>query len=403
MKEQAKRVLLFLEIGSITLIVAFSIFPIISVAYPQTTPCPDTWESSTPMLTPRAQLGVAVVNGKIYAIGGSANDPAAGPILLNVTEEFDPSMNVWTTKTAMPTSRHSFGIAVYENKIYCIGGSTNGQSLAVNEVYDPASDTWETRNPMPTARAAVSANVVKGRIYLMGGDSANDKNEVYDPATDSWTTESAIPLGVSYSESAVFSNRIYMFGSVSDRSATQIYDPETDMWAFGAPVPTGVIEGAAVAVIGVNAPERIYVLGGEATLNRNGHSFANVTDLNQVYDPERNSWTIGHQLPTQLRFFGSANVNDTLFAIGGFPARIDFLGTNYLYTPIGYGNTKEEPSNPSNYYFVAVIVVSVSASTIAAILVHRKRCGQATAEKRKNPLLSVESFKNSPAYVLFFF
>jgi N-acetylneuraminic acid mutarotase len=126
---------------------------------------PNSWTTKAFMPTARAQLGVAVVNGKIYAIGGG-NNTAAGPTVLSVNEEYDPATNTWTTKEPMPTARHSFGIAVYENKIYCIGGSINGPMLAVNEVYDPATDTWETKTPMPTPRAALSANVVTDKIYL---------------------------------------------------------------------------------------------------------------------------------------------------------------------------------------------------------------------------------------------
>ena len=66
------------------------------MAYAQTARAPNTWEAVASMPTARAQLGVAVVNGKIYAIGGESNDH--GPILLNITEEYDPPTNTWTTK-----------------------------------------------------------------------------------------------------------------------------------------------------------------------------------------------------------------------------------------------------------------------------------------------------------------
>jgi N-acetylneuraminic acid mutarotase len=374
MKYQAKHVLSFLAAVSMSLIVASSIFPIIDVAYPQTTALPDTWKSVAPMPTARAQLGVAVANGKIYAIGGSANDPQGGPAVLNVTEEYNPGTNTWTTKASMPTARHSFGIAVFQDKIYCMGGSTNGPVLAVNEVYDPATDTWETKTPMHTARAALSTNTVNGKIYLMGGNPENTTNEVYDPVSDSWTTGAQIPLAPVYSESAVVGGKIYLFGGLSNLNATQIYNPETDTWTSGAPLPTGSAEGAAAATEGVNAPVRIYVMGGQTTFIRNGYTYGNITDLNQVYDPESNTWTRGASLPIQLWSFGLTNVNDTFYAIGGFPKLIDFLNTNYQYTPIGYGNPGGEPSSSlQDHLLVAIVVAAVIIVAVVVLIRYRKR------------------------------
>jgi N-acetylneuraminic acid mutarotase len=326
------------------------------------------------MPTARAQLGVAVVNGKIYAIGGG-NNTAAGPTVLSVNEEYDPATNTWTTKEPMPTARHSFGIAVYENKIYCIGGSINGPMLAVNEVYDPATDTWETKTPMPTPRAALSANVVTDKIYLIGGNPANTTNEAYDPYTDSWKTKAEIPTGAVYAQSAVVKNKIFLFGGLSSRDSNQIYDPETNTWTSGVSVPSGVAEGAAAATTGVKAPTKIYVMGGETTYVSNDGTYGNVTDLNQVYDPESTTWSQGALLPTQLRFFGLAVVNDTLYAMGGFPLLIDFLNTNYEYTPLGYG----EAAQPGPWFVspagIAIIAsaIGVVAASMAYVLYKRYR------------------------------
>jgi N-acetylneuraminic acid mutarotase len=370
MKGQTNRLLTVVIIVSVSLSLVSSMPLVRNLVNAQSTgPSEDTWKSVASMPTARAQLGVAVVNGKIYVIGGSNNGPSggpSGPTLLNVTEEYDSVANTWTAKAQMPTARHSFGIAVYQNKIYCIGGSTNGPRLAVNEVYDPATDTWETKTSMPTARGALSANAVNGKIYLMGGDPANTTNEAYDPSTDSWTTQAQIPIDAVYSESAVVNNKIYLFGGLSSRNSTQIYDPETNTWTSGAPIPTGVAEGAAVATAGVNAPFRIYVVGGDTTYVRNGVTFGNVTDLNQVYDPESNTWSTGAPLPTELQFFGLAAVNDTLYAIGGFPKLIGFLNTNYQYTPIGYGNTGQEPS-PFQSSIILALVVTATAIIVTAV------------------------------------
>ena len=282
------------------------------------------------MPTARGGLGVAVVNGKIYAIGGYNLDSG----YLTTNEEYDPATDTWTTKKPMPTPRTDLAIAVYQNKIYVIGGHRlvvgGYEVFGTNEVYDPLTDTWETKTSMPTNRSGLCANVVNGKIYLIGGGyptylgiGRRDANEVYDPSTDSWTTKTPIPNAGGY-VSAVVNNKIYI---MSYNNRTQIYDPETDTWVFGKPMPTAVSHAAAGATTGVVAPKRIYVIGG-------GTRFSLSTCLVQVYDPEGDVWDIGTSMPTPRSGLRVAVVNDMLYAIGG--SRPPITAVNEQYTPFGF-------------------------------------------------------------------
>jgi hypothetical protein len=302
----------------------------------------DTWAVKAPMHQARAGLGVAVVNGKIYAIGGFVENG----VVTGTNEEYDTATDTWTYKKPMPTSRSYFATAVYQNKIYCI-------SEGVNEVYDTATDTWETKTPMPTARTGLQANVVNGKIYLIGGyvpayyttynfsSSFLTLNEVYDPANDSWTTKAPMPTAASNYASAVVDNKIYVIGGLlksEDYTLNQIYDPATDKWNLGAPSPSITAYGAAGATTGVNAPKRIYLLGQDFT-------FPEPPYINRVYDPTTDTWTIGVPVPTERRGFGVVVLNDILYVIGGFTETFDMFwnsnitlyATNEQYTPFGYG------------------------------------------------------------------
>jgi hypothetical protein len=314
------------------LFVLLSLFSLVlpSFSMPLVIAVEDYWATLKPMPLASSGLKVAVVNDRIYAIGGNAYG-----IALNNNNEYDPVTDTWALKMKMPTARAFFGIAVWQNKIYCIGGRKYDGLTGVNEVYDPATDTWENKSSMPTPRFSVVANVVGEKIYVIGGapgvkSNPTNLNEVYDPATDTWETKAPIPDPKSAYNSAVVDNKIYVIGDL-----TQIYDPETNIWSLGEPPPT-LINGAVCATTGLHAPKRIYLLGGNLP-------HGNTTNLNQIYNPEDNTWTVGTPMTYDRAGLAIANVNDTLYALGGShlrwydtPVSPQDVAFNEHYVPLGY-------------------------------------------------------------------
>lgn len=306
----------------------------------------NSWVPKEPLPTARSDLGVAVVNNKVYAIGGRPN--------YDTNEEYNPATDTWTTKTPMPTARYKFGIAVYNSKIYCIGGQFSNRSINARpeqtgaiEAYDPTTNTWETKAPMPNPKSQFQANVVNGKIYLMGGRTGGQHttvsiNEAYDPNTGTWTTKAPLIYPVVSCSSAVVGNRIYLFGGQDEfnetmnLTVTQIYDIETDTWSLGASLPTIVLNSAAGATSGVLVPQRIYIVGGDPNLGGE-----HATDLVQIYNPANDSWSYGARMPTARLELAMAVVDDRLYAIGGATGYIippDWDGTaeNTMHTPAGY-------------------------------------------------------------------
>jgi len=313
----------------------------------------DSWASKESMPTARNALGVAFVDGKIYAIGGLI----IGGVPIGTNEEYDPVTDTWTTKTPSPALLDAFGIAIHNNMIYVIGGDFGPfgpHQNYTNLLYNPATDTWENGAELPTPRGRMDANVVGGKIYVIGGrnsDGITNVTEVYDPATNTWTTKEPIPTPVSSYVSAVVDNKIYVIGGfvpatppiIATTNLTQIYDPETDTWSYGAPIPTNVSLAAAAATTGVYAPKRIHVLS---------------TDKHYVYDPEADTWATATAMPTPRSSFSIAVINDVLYAIGGVLGNNSKAATNEQYTPAGY--IPEFPSwTPLLIMLLAVIAVAV--------------------------------------------
>jgi hypothetical protein len=298
----------------------------------------NSWATRAPMHEARSALGVAVMNGKIYAIGGFTGGGLYEPDFLSgsfvgTNEEYNPATDLWTYKASMPTPRARFAVAACQNKIYCIGGVTGENVIiGINEAYDPSTDTWETKAPMPTTIWKVQANVVNGKIYVITPSGTY----VYDPVTDSWVSKTSIPFEMG-SASTVFNDKIYVLGGFRGppylNYYTQIYNPETDSWSLGALMPSTVSDGGAGTTDGIMAPKLIYVLG----ISESGGWHC----ANEIYDPETDNWRVGADVPTDRLDFGVAVVDDMLYVIGGYTFynlyEIMPSAINEEYTSIGYG------------------------------------------------------------------
>jgi len=339
----------------------------------------NSWTSKEAMPTARAGLGVGVVNGKIYAIGGNAEDGVVG-----TNEEYNPITDTWTTKKSMPTARSGFAIVVYQNKIYCIGGTTGDSDNLVSgftgvvEVYDPATDKWETKTPMPTPRADLCIGVVDGKIYCIGGKKywgvdpfyqELNTTEVYDPIRNFWITKSPMPIPVLGAASGVLDGKIYIVGGsrhfqagwdLATVASNQVYDPENDAWSTRASLPTPESYAAAEATSGVTAPKKIYVVGGS-----NQTTYSSVT---YAYDSVGTVWSTVASMPTSRVYLAVAVVDDILYAIGGLDGE-DWLDVNEQYIPLGYGTVPPvlnvlSPENKTYTSNDIPLVLSVNRPTI---------------------------------------
>jgi N-acetylneuraminic acid mutarotase len=174
------------------------------------TPESDTWKALAPLPSKRGAGGAAVVNGKLYVIGGASILPGSSDPAIRfdgqqrdqavaTNEEYDPRANTWKSRAPMPTARNHFLTAALDGRIYAIGGRlgstfiTRASNTDVTEEYDVSQDLWRTKAPMPTARSGVAGGVYNGKIYVAGGEFQNDKImaafrafEAYDPVTNSW-------------------------------------------------------------------------------------------------------------------------------------------------------------------------------------------------------------------------
>jgi N-acetylneuraminic acid mutarotase len=88
----------------------------------------------TNMVYARADIHIAVVENLIYVIGGSSS---SGPV--NNTEVYDPVANTWSGRTAIPTARAGGAFATWNNNIYVFGGNTSSTGASPTMVVESFS------------------------------------------------------------------------------------------------------------------------------------------------------------------------------------------------------------------------------------------------------------------------
>lgn len=256
-------------------------------------PARDRWTALAPLPAARHHITLSAVGGRIYGIGGFSGgfpDWRAERTMWI----YDPARNRWTRGVDMPGPRAEGVAAVVDGKIYWIGGRVprtprsahfnDHQDTNRNEMYDPATRRWSVRAPAPTARNSAAVGVIDGKIYVVGGrrfirstdGTTRMRNftnlEVYDPETNRWTTRAPMPQGQGGLGAAVSDGRLHVCGgeqwlpSQAVLAECWTYAPAADTWR---PLPSLRIprHGIGMAAVGRN----LHVFGGAT---RPGGNFA---------------------------------------------------------------------------------------------------------------------------------
>jgi N-acetylneuraminic acid mutarotase len=130
------------------------------------------WQKRADMLMARNHLGVAAVNGKVYAIGGQIGDSEDSTVS-NRVDVYDPAADKWAQVANLPSPRsHLLANVVVTpaDKIIAMGGEQSHNSIASSVFqYDAQANQWTTLTPLPGRRRAATSGLIDGRILVTGG------------------------------------------------------------------------------------------------------------------------------------------------------------------------------------------------------------------------------------------
>jgi N-acetylneuraminic acid mutarotase len=287
------------EVAAVTIITANSLQP-------------GTWNTRAPISSAR-DPSVAVVNGTLYAVGGT---PGCGCDPTSALEAYDPALNVWSSRAPMPTARAGMGVGALNGLLYTVGGQTGCAAYSAKvEAYNPDSNSWTTKAPLPAPRLAPGVAVVSNTLYAIGGygnGAVNGTVYVYNALSNSWTSKNPMPTPRTGFACVVWNGLIYTLGGNGNNNAAfravEVYDPASDSWTARSPMPTPRGESPAGAVIG----GLIYVAGG------NSYEAWPYLSSAEAYDPATDTWTNLPSMTTARARLHGAALNDTFYVVGGY-------------------------------------------------------------------------------------
>ncbi|WP_346880913.1 DUF5060 domain-containing protein [uncultured Algibacter sp.] len=192
----------------------------------------------------RHEAGFVSYKDKLYLIGGRR---------INPTSIYDPSTKTWTQKATTPIELHHFQPVVFNDAIYIIGAMTgqwpNEKPLDKVIIYYPERDEYIYSHTIPEhrRRGGAGAVIYNNKIYLVGGitnghiDGYKAWLDEYNPETGEWKVLEDAPNARDHFQAVVNGNKLYAFaGRTTSKKTNQdmaltlshgnIYDFEDHKW-----------------------------------------------------------------------------------------------------------------------------------------------------------------------------
>lgn len=187
-----------------------------------------SWDDTyTGLPAARYQHACTVFQGRMWVIGGldASGDPTS-----TVYSSFDGE--TWTLTSNVPVATANWNAVVYNNRIYAFGG-VDGSATVLETVYSTLDGaTWQEvgSSALLTGRSDYGSAVWQGRIWIVGGANSGNHDDVF--YTDSLVGENPLstpaPAFIDSSQTLASQNQSSDVSN-SDLPGTWIFDPVLDM------------------------------------------------------------------------------------------------------------------------------------------------------------------------------
>ncbi|BBY24261.1 hypothetical protein MSTO_44660 [Mycobacterium stomatepiae] len=273
-----------------------------------------TWSGLPDMSTPRHGMAVAAVEKSVYAIGGSSTvgdkDPTSTAEVLKLPARKIQPAAQWRSLPDAPTARLMMAWAVLNGKIWIMGGLQNGVALQTVESFNPKTGAWEAGPPLPVPLHHAAAATYRGEVVILGGASdniADGSNKVFALRGGNWVELPSLTHARAAPAAAVVGDKLVAVGGQNAKQLvpqTEVFDGSS--WKEAADMPTPREHLAAVS-----DGTYVYTIGGRF-LSSDKNSAAL-----ERFDPQSGQWTKLVGMPTPRGSYGATYIDGRILAVGG--------------------------------------------------------------------------------------
>eukprot|EP00755_Sulcionema_specki_P008922 Sspe_Gene.6115::Locus_2049_Transcript_1_1_Confidence_1.000_Length_1320::g.6115::m.6115/K10456/KLHL19, KEAP1, INRF2; kelch-like protein 19 len=240
---------------------------------------------------PREHAAAAVVDGRVYVIGGKHDGVACSTVECVSFEGGEAKIE---QKTALPTPRYRVAVVSTGSLVIVAGGCTRPDTPTnAIERYDPAMDRWRCLPPLTKSCHSLGIAAVESKVFVSGGVMMGRNGpclradvEFLCTQTYEWRTLPGLPEGRAAHAMCVLDNHLYVVGGYIGQQPWRKVPRMMLRANLAKPVweevagPQNPRLHASVVVV----EEKMVVVGG---LSPKGVPLASV----EVYDPVTSQWT----------------------------------------------------------------------------------------------------------------
>jgi hypothetical protein len=270
------------------------------------------WKQRSQIPTPRQWPQLAVASGKVYVYGGIIGGLGSGTRTqwTNLVEVYDPTANSWDSLPSIPEGWLEGTLVSMDDRLFLFrrGGPGVAEYRADLKRWEIRPGSSFTISQAPPFR---TRTVVLGRkaytTYTSIGPWEHSYFVEYDFDTNVWAPKRAMPFPAP--QIVALNGKIYSFSGGEDHIC--VYDPAADTWQDAGRMDMPRWESAVVAF-----DRQIWLIGGHG-LRSIDPIDGGITPTVMRFDPVRNVWARGPELPHQRAAVAAVAVNGRLLVFGG--------------------------------------------------------------------------------------
>lgn len=279
------------------------------------------WTKATPLPEPRSSHGTAIVDDKIYVIGGWTLNGAMNSGTLATTMLIGQLSNdaiTWTSKPVALRSR-ALGVAALDHRIVAVGGIDGRRVQRTTHIYDTRTDSWSFGPEFPEPAFGVALTRMGNHVFASG---ASGRVYVLNDTQSAWEPHSQLLFPRFFHSVVSINERLLFLGGVPGthdgarvRHIEQVGPTQAGITSWTLPAQSEAKNRQGMFLSGSS----LYVFGGNKSLGQHDFAPTNFLQDNYRLDLASFSWTKLNPFPNAAQSMQTVVVGGEYgVASGGF-------------------------------------------------------------------------------------